>query len=265
MVTQMTGKDDSFWEEIEREFSVLEYEPLSFVLSPKQTRLFHLAQLRVPKYRSLLNKYQSGEYIYCIIGKEAFELNNESLVGAHLVDIENLESKYVDVPHFIDKTKTWPEIIQELQELINNRQLNDRFAKLWGIYLKRIQLENFLAVFDPFYTNTKDAENKESSVVQKYIYAHWMAYHRYSKKHGEKARLHQILIEQKYELCPSDNITPDEPWYYAYLRDMIPHRNSNDKMKLSRTVSDMLYDEIQEYANDGVFSITDFKELFSAR
>lgn len=250
---------ENFWREVERELNndLMGMSPC--VLSPMQARLLQLAYLRVPKFQYLLKKIEMG-YVFYSVGKNLFEQHLHEWHSLGLLNVETLEQPYKNrllTPPFIPEYN-----LDELRELITRRELSPNFLRLWSIYIKRIYIISFLNSFDPYNGANKSAEINESSEVEKYIFAIWMKQKGYKGKRGDKTKFITELAHKLYDITTSNDVEIKKSWRNTHYNAMISTKNG-DKNLVTRTVTDMPYETIMEYAAEGTFNTTDFPELFS--
>lgn len=252
---------DAFWRVILDQFHpVHRIEQPTLVLSPRQARKYLLAYLKVPKFRSLLER-PDPSYRVCMVEEAFFQEYFHELYSLGLLDTETLEPQYKEKlpPAFQTIYGTWNDTLGELSELIAKRDLSERFAQLWARYLKQNQTILFLEYFDPYANVAKTAASNDSSEVDKYIYALWMNHNNYKGVKGTKGPLGIKLALHLDGILRSTKAVSNRPWYFMYYESLI----KSDKVALIRTVTDMTLDEINEYATDGFLTSDDFPELFS--
>lgn len=255
---------DEFWKEIQEKFQPEFYDEPVFVLSPKQSRLLKMAYMKVPKFGYLLEKMRYGQELYPI-DKKLFEENIFEWEAMGFINHETaLEEEYklqLKRPSFLPHLPQWDEHISQLKGIIKGRELSPSFAKLWTAYIRRTQLINYLNVFEPYKAAYRTAQENESSEVEKYIFSLWYKYHQAkSSKKLSKTKSATDLAVKLYDITESKN-GPKPSWPYNFYYALL---NSQDqKYPLTRTVTDMNFSELNEYAEDGAFSLQDFPELFS--
>lgn len=259
----MGNELNEFWGEVERQFHpMLRVEAPTYVLSPGQLRKYKLAHLKVPKFAHLIER-PDPHYRFCVVNKSLFESKFEELHALGLLRSEDLEARYCLplVPEFMGFSGSWDDLIKELSQLIGQRKANERFAKLWAIYLKRNLIMLFLEYFDPYVAAAKSVEGNDSSEMDKYIYAIWM--HSFGYKGGKgKDPLLTRLAAQLDEILESRRAkSAERPWYFTYFESLRAVKSGESL--IIRTVTDMTPDKIKEYAEDGAFTRMDFPELFS--
>lgn len=255
---------EDFWEEIHRQFHPMHrVEHPTFVLSPAQIRRYQLAYLKVPKFQHLL-VHPDPNYKFCIVEKSLFQRYFHEFISMGLLDTKTLEPRYKSTlpPAFQRPYESWEGLLEELTELIKQRDISERFAKLWSLYLKRNHIMLFFEHFDPYAVARKSAESNDSSEVERYIYALWMHFHGYQGKKGERTFLITRLAHKLDEVVNSDKAKGNRPWRFTHYDALLLTKGA--KNPLIRTVTDMNPEMIAEYATDGAFAAEDFPELFSA-
>lgn len=257
-----TANTDDFWQEITRQFEPEYYDEPMFVLSPKQTRLLKMAYMGVPKFKHILKRMELGHKFYPI-DKNMFERNLFEWDAMGFIKHDDIEQSYeskLKRPAFMPSLPQWDEHVKILKRLIQHKELTPEFAKLWAAYIRRTHLIDYMVIFEPYNSASRTVEENETSEVERYIFALWLHYHQSKGKKTTKTKL-AINLATKLDDVIKAHKGPT-PWQFTHYNALLNTKDQSNP--LLRNATDPNKAELQEYAEDGAFSVEDFPELFSA-
>ncbi|MCB1784545.1 MAG: hypothetical protein KDI13_11195 [Alphaproteobacteria bacterium] len=257
-----TESIEGFWQEIEAQFRQHSSAPPIQILSPRQVRSYLLALAGVPKFQYVFDKINAG-FLTCAVQPKLLKEHLLEWDGCGLLDRDSLEDEYKNAlpPEFMGSRLIRETLLCELETLIKGRVLSARFIKLWDILLRQQYTSLFIENFSPYIATDEPLRENNSSIVERYIYAIWMHEKGYNPKKRNKGDLGTLLSHQidKILLCHPDRVK--KPWQYTHYAALIDTKGKENG--LIRTVTDMPTEVIADYATDGLFSKSDFFDLFS--
>lgn len=250
---------NEFWIEISKQYhdGLAEVDPV-YILSPKQERAYALALAGIKRASGILKLKAQGRKL-CVVPRPLFDEFYLEWYGQGLIKADSLEPRYKKIINQSAKIEdiSLDALINRLAVLIDERNFSAEFAAKWSRFQRVLQLRMFLHIFDPYHINEQSLiGNSERRLVERYIYALWLKHHGFTKGKRDKGNLENLLVDKLHQAIDSKKTHLDRKRFYSGL---ISKRGG-----LSRTPTNMTFEEIEEFVNDGFFTAKDFPEIFPA-